>query len=117
MSLLDRGPEVITVYPAVSAADGYGGIQPSPGEPILLRARVMPAASDEATGNGYLTGTTYHVYARTLPAGPWSRVEWRGQTWAVLGDVQRFGGTRRTAFDVATIRKRGTAHGERGPES
>ncbi|MGA4948609.1 hypothetical protein [Streptomyces lydicamycinicus] len=117
MSLLDRGPEVVTVYPAVRAADGYGGTQPGPGEPILLRARVMPAGSDEATEDGYLTGTTYRVYARTLPAGPWSRVEWRGQTWAVVGEVERFGGTRRTAFDVATIRKRGAAHGESEPGS
>lgn len=107
MSLLDRGPEEITVYPAVPTDDGYGGTQPGPGQPVTVRARVMPASSDEAAQDGYLATDTYRVYARTLPAGPWSRVEWRGQVWAVVGEVKRFGGSRRIAFDAVMIRKRG----------
>ncbi|MEU7200269.1 hypothetical protein [Streptomyces sp. NPDC045470] len=107
MSLLDSGPEEITVYPTVDVDDGYGGTAPGPGAPVTLRARVMPAETDEQGEPGYLAGTLYRVYARSLPAGPWSRVEWAGTTWAVVGEPQRYGGSRRVAYQVATIRKRG----------
>ncbi|MEV3856062.1 hypothetical protein AB0J38_17275 [Streptomyces sp. NPDC050095] len=107
MSLLDHGPDTITVYPAVQADDGYGGTQPAPGQPVTVWARVVPAASAENGEDGYLTTDTYRVYARRLPAGPWSRVQWRGEDWAVVGSVERWGGSRRLAFDTATIRKRG----------
>lgn len=117
MSLLDKGPEEITVYPVVRADDGYGGTQPAAGSPVRLRARVMPVQTEEDAEPGYLTETTYRIYARTLPAGPWSRVEWRGRAWAVVGDVEHYSGSRRTAFDTATIRKRGISGGERQPQS
>ncbi|WP_431980790.1 hypothetical protein [Streptomyces qinglanensis] len=107
MSLLDSGPDMVTVYPTVPVDDGYGGTEPGPGTPVAVRARVLPATTDESGEPGYLTGTEYRVYARTLPAGPWSRVEWAGATWAVVGEPQCFGGGRRLAHDVATIRKRG----------
>ncbi|MDT0267981.1 hypothetical protein RM844_17005 [Streptomyces sp. DSM 44915] len=106
MSLLDQGPELVTIYPTVPSDDGYGGTQPGPGEPVRVQARVMPADTDEAGEAGYLSPTTYRVYARSLPAGPWSRVEWRGEVWSVVGEVEHFGGSRRIAFDAATIRKR-----------
>ncbi|MFI9082341.1 hypothetical protein ACIGW8_39105 [Streptomyces sioyaensis] len=107
MSFLDSGPDALTVYPTVDMDDGYGGTKPGPGQPVTLRARVLPATADESGEPGHLTGTEYRVYARSLPAGPWSRVEWAGAVWAVVGEPQHFGGSRRLAHDVATIRKRG----------
>ncbi|AIA05406.1 hypothetical protein DC74_4934 [Streptomyces noursei] len=107
MSLLDSGPDQVTVYPTVDADDRYGGTKPGPGEPVTIRARVLPATTDESGAAGYLAGTEYRVYARSLPAGPWSRVEWAGQVWAVVGEPQHFGASRRLAHDVATFRKRG----------
>ncbi|MFB7643883.1 hypothetical protein ACFC0S_03195 [Streptomyces sp. NPDC056084] len=107
MSLLDSGPDEITVYPTVDMDDGYGGTRPGPGAPVVVRARVTPASADEQGEPGYLTGTLYRVYARNLPAGPWSRVEWAGTTWAVVGEPQRFGGNPRVSYHAATIRKRG----------
>lgn len=109
MSLLDRGPDEITVYPLIERDDGYGGTQPAPGDPVRIRARVVPAATVENGDAGYLTDDTYRVYARTLPAGPWSHIEWRGHCWTVVGDVQRYSGSRRVAFQTATIRRR-TGH-------
>ncbi|MFD9813987.1 hypothetical protein [Streptomyces sp. NPDC059080] len=106
MSLLDAGRDEVTVYPAVPGDDGYGGTLPTDGNPVQVRALVMPAGTDEDAGDGYLTGAVYRVSARSLPAGPWSRVEWAGSVWSVVGEVQRFGGSHRVAFDVATIRKR-----------
>jgi hypothetical protein len=107
VSLLDSGPDTITVYPTVAVDDGYGGTKPGPGVPVTIRAQVEPVASTENVGPGYVVGTEYRVIARSLPAGPWSRVEWAGEVWAVVGEPERFGGSRRVAHDVATIRKRG----------
>ncbi|MBA0054293.1 hypothetical protein E0L36_26610 [Streptomyces sp. AJS327] len=107
MSLIRRGPDEVTVYPTVQVDDGYGGTQPGPGEPVTIQALVLPSSADESGAEGYLVGTEYRVYARTLPAGPWSRVDWAGKTWAVVGDPQRFGASRATRHDVAVIRKRG----------
>ena len=106
MSLLDNGPDVVTVYPVVNVPDGYGGSQPGSGDPVRVRARVVPVDSDEDAENGYVAGAVYRVYARRLPTGPWSRVEWAGSVWSVVGEPARFGGSRRIAFHVATIRKR-----------
>ncbi|MGK5728178.1 hypothetical protein [Streptomyces sp. URMC 124] len=107
MSLLDSGPELVTVYPLAAVDDGYGGTKPGPGQPVTVRARVLPATTEESAVPGYVAGAEYRVYARSLPAGPWSRVEWAGDVWAVVGEPQRFGGSRRLSHDVATIRKEG----------
>ncbi|UQI46722.1 hypothetical protein M1P56_21395 [Streptomyces sp. HU2014] len=108
MSLLDSGPEVVTVYPEVETDDGYGGTVPGPGAPVIVRARVTPAGEGEThPEDGYLAGSRYRLYARTLPAGPWSRVEWAGQVWVLAGEPQRFGGGRRLAYQTAVIQKRG----------
>ncbi|WP_338932633.1 hypothetical protein WEB32_29660 [Streptomyces netropsis] len=88
--------------------DGYGGTKPGPGQPVAVRARVLPSTTEESAVAGYVARAEYRVYARSLPAGPWSRVEWAGETWAVVGEPQRYGGSRRLAQDVAVIRKRGT---------
>ncbi|AUG87141.1 head-to-tail connector complex protein [Streptomyces phage Attoomi] len=106
MSLLDSGPDTVTVFPTVEVDDGYGGTKPAPGQPVTIRARVEPVTTTESPDAGYVVGTVYRVIARSLPAGPWSRVEWAGSTWAVVGEPERFGTGRRLAHDVATIRKR-----------
>ncbi|MBH1936503.1 hypothetical protein I5Q34_19850 [Streptomyces sp. AV19] len=106
MSLLD-GAEDVRVVPAVPVDDGYGGTVPGEGAPVVIRARVVPSDSAEPGPAGYLADPTYRLYTRAFPAGPWSRVEWAGQTWSVVGAPQRYGGGSRTAHDVVMIRKRG----------
>lgn len=107
MSLLDSGPDLVTVYPTLEVDDGYGGTRPGEGPPVTVRAHVQPSDTDQDGAPGYLSGATYRVFSRTLPAGPWSRVDWAGETWTVVGEPQRFGGSARVAHMAATIRRRG----------
>ncbi len=114
MSLTDRGRERVVVHPVREVDDGYGGTQPGPGAPVTVWASVRPATSEEQAEAGFTTQTLYRLWARSLPAGPWSRVEWDGAVWAVVGEPQHFRGNRRVSYDAAMIRRRGAAvgHGE-----
>lgn len=104
MSLLDRGTETVTVYPAgPTRPDGTRG---PAGAPVTVRCRVQPVNSDSPGAEGYTTVTTYRVLARELPAGPWDRVVWRGSDWTVTGQPEQYRGSRRTRHDTATIRRR-----------
>ncbi|MYT30471.1 hypothetical protein [Streptomyces sp. MspMP-M5] len=104
MSLLDRGPEEVVIYPAGPVLpDGTRGPE---GAPVTVRCRVQPVTSTDYPESGYLVTTTYRVIARALPAGPWSRVVWRGQTWTVVGEPARHRGSPRTRHDTAIIRRR-----------
>ncbi|QMU72142.1 hypothetical protein GXP74_31785 [Streptacidiphilus sp. P02-A3a] len=107
MSLLSRLPDVATVYPTVPVDDGYGGVLPGAGAPVAVACRIQPAGAVEHPEAGYVEDVRYQLIAPALPAGPWSRVEWRGEVWAVEGEPQRWPGPRRLAYDVATIKRRG----------
>ncbi|GAA1160908.1 hypothetical protein F4556_005186 [Kitasatospora gansuensis] len=103
-SLLDRGPDTVTVYPAGPVKpDGTRGPE---GAPVTLKCRVQPSTSQEAAELGYLDNTLYRVLARSLPAGPWSRLTWAGRDWLVVGEPKRHNGSARTRHDTALIRRR-----------
>lgn len=105
MSLLDRGTETITIYPAgPTRPDGTRG---PAGTPVQARCRVQPLTSEAPGIDGYTAITTYRVIGRSLPAGPWDRVVWREQDWTVTGQPEEWRGSRRVRHDTATIRKRG----------
>lgn len=104
MSLLDRGTETITIYPAgPSLPDGTRG---PTGEPVTVTCRVQPSASEASVADGYTTVTEYRVIGRELPAGPWDWVEWRNQAWTVTAQPQEWRGSGRVRHDTATIRRR-----------
>nr|WSZ97271.1 hypothetical protein OH820_17845 [Streptomyces sp. NBC_00857] len=104
MSLLDHGTETVVIYPTGPVLpDGTRGTE---GEPITVRCRVQPLTSTEDAEPGYLDSTLYRIIARTLPAGPWARVMWRGRAWAVVGEPAHRTGSSRTRHDTATIRRR-----------
>lgn len=104
MSLLDSAPETITVYPAGPAQpDGSRGPE---GAPVTVRCRVQPSTSTTQPADGYTDLTIYRVIARRLPAGPWSRVHWDGRDWTVTEQPAAWRGSKRTAHDEATIRRR-----------
>ncbi|WP_405016415.1 hypothetical protein OHV05_04330 [Kitasatospora sp. NBC_00070] len=115
--MLDRGRDRVLVYPLRDVDDGYGGTQPGVAAPVTVWATVRPATTAESPEGGYLTSADHWLTARTLPAGPWSRVEWDGTVWTVVGDPKRFRGSRRTAYATALIRPRGgDAPGDRQAE-
>ncbi|WP_035865969.1 hypothetical protein [Kitasatospora cheerisanensis] len=104
MSLLDGGPDTVTVYPAGPVQpDGTRGPE---GAPVVVQCRIQPSTSEEAAQLGYVDVTLYRLLARTLPAGPWSRVVWQGRDWTVVGEPKRHNGSARTRHDTAMIRRR-----------
>mgnify|MGYP001482655216 CR=1 FL=1 len=105
MSVLDRPPHVVTVYPVVETDDGYGGVQPGEGEPVECRVYCAPLSPDEGSAEGYPAETRWQVIARRLPAGAWARVVWQGESYVVVTEPRRFAFSRRTAHDVAVIRR------------
>ena len=109
MSVFSRPPHAVTIYPTVPVDDGYGGTMPGEGDPIEARVYVAPKSSgdpEEEAQEGYANTLDYQVIARSLPAGPWSRVTWDGVDFTVVGEPRRYSRNRRTSHDVATIRRR-----------
>lgn len=104
MSLLDRGTEMVTVYPA-GPTNGDGSRGPA-GTPIEVSCRVQPITSSTDGTDGYADLTTYRMIARSLPAGPWDRVHWNGRDWTVVGQPETWRGSARIAHDTAVIRRR-----------
>lgn len=109
MSLLSRGRDTATVYPVVRVDDGYGGSLPGVGAPVVVRCTVQPLGG--TVQDGWAVSANYRLIAEHLPAGPWSRVEWRGEVWSVEGEIARWTGSRRITYDVATITRRGKTSG------
>jgi hypothetical protein len=105
VSLLDRGREVITVYPEVTWTDEDGNVinKPSP-VGVVTRATIQPITTDtdDADATGNVTGPTR--YRLRLPRsfsggllGRHSAVDWNGDRWSVIGDPQIHNGSRHTA--------------------
>lgn len=104
MSLLDTGPETITVYPAGPMADDGS---PTEGAPVTVDGcRIQPQSSTANDSDGYQDATTYRVMRRSLPAGPWARVTWQDRDYTVVGEPSHYRGSQRVSHDVAVIRRR-----------
>ncbi|WP_431781706.1 hypothetical protein [Streptomyces chumphonensis] len=104
MSLLDRGTESMTVYPAGPVRpDGTRG---PAGEPVHFRCRAQPSAAASESSDGYAELVQYRLLARSLPAGPWDRVVWQGRDWTVVEQPAQWRGSRRVRHDSAVIRRR-----------
>lgn len=104
MSLLDRGPDSVTFYPAgPTLPDGTRG---PAGSPVTVRCRVQPSSSAADGADGYADTDTYRVLGRSLPAGPWDRAVWSGRDWTVDAPPQQWRGSRRTSHDVLVLRRR-----------
>lgn len=113
MSIRNRPPHVITVYPVVQVDDGYGGTMPGEGAPVDVRVLVVPRSASDGNGTGsvdasegYLVQSVFSVYAKSLPAGVWSRVVYGGEDYVVVSEPKRYGASSRTSHDVAMIRRR-----------
>lgn len=107
MSLLDNGPDVLTVYPEVETTDAYGNVVRVPSTvPVTVRGRVQPASSDELTALGLVTETVVRFISRSFPGGPWARVEFDGREWDVVGEPRVHRGSPRTAHKTVYLKAR-----------
>lgn len=110
MSLLTTGRETITVYHAEQWVSSDGNIMYRPSTTdvdVVSNCAVQIAAQSgtsarraEQDEEGYDTEEVYRLrppvtYTREIEFG--SEVEWRGKRWSVIGHVQIYNGSPRTA--------------------
>lgn len=119
MSLLDAGSgryEPVTVYleEVVRDQDGNKRTRPSTvGTSAKARLQVQgqsgtSARRAEQDNEGFMTEKVYRMrFPRSFPhvLGAQSQVEWRGERWAVFGDVSRYNGSHRTKRVTYTIKR------------
>lgn len=107
VSLLDNGPDVLTVYTEVEARDAYGNVVRVPSDtPVTVRGRVQPSTSDELSALGFATETVVRFIARSFPGGPWARVEFEDREWDVVGEPRVHRGSPRTAHVTVYLKAR-----------
>ena len=107
MSLLDRGPDVVTVYPEIENEDEYGNeLQVPGGAGIEVHGRWQPGTAEESASLGQQTFTVYRFLCREFPAGPFARVHFDGSTWDVVGEPKRHRGSALTQHVTVWMRER-----------
>lgn len=107
MSLLDLGPDIVSVYPEVESTDDYGNRVMVPSEsPVTVRGRWQASTSDEAADEGQQTNTFYRFICRDFPAGPYARVEFDGSDWDVVGDPKIHRGSAMTRHATVRLKER-----------
>ena len=112
MSLLDDGPDLITIYPSQWAADADGNHAWRPNSVgVAVRARVQPVRSTEQAATGQHVVTQVRVIARHIPAGPWDHVDYDGRTWDILGEPEQRGDSPTTTHTTLVLQARGAARG------
>ena len=116
MSLLDRGREIVTVYPEIEWTDPDGNVMTRPAEvgittqaAIQLQAQSGTSARrSEQDNEGFETETVYRLrLPRSFPIvlGAQSAVEWNGARYSVIGDAHYYNGSLRTRHRDYTIRR------------
>lgn len=117
MSILDWGcTEDVIVYPEEVVTDMDGNVRTrasSVGIPTKARLQVQGQSGtssrrQEQDNEGFETEKVYTMrLPRSFPLvlGAQSEIDWRGQRWAVFGDVNLYTSSRRTAHVVYTIKR------------
>src|SRR5690606_21415106 len=116
MSILDHGNELVRIYPEIETTDEDGNIITKPSDTAIevkVLLQVQPASGTSARraeqdNEGFESEMNYRMrmprsFKQIL--GAQSRVEWKGQYWAINGDAQIYNGSRRTAHVDYTIRR------------
>ena len=110
MALIDRGEQVLDIYPETTTTDDLGNVIVGPSEePVRVSLTVQPVTSDERSAVGQDLLTTYRAIGRTAPLGAWARVRWvndGGTWWDVIGRPRWYRQSRRTAHFDAILRER-----------
>lgn len=106
MSLLNRGTEVVTVYPEELVFDSDGNKLTRPSEVgVVVKVSVQPIESIADSEKNGATTSKYWLRLVGYPGllGAQSAVEWQGRRYAIDGDPRIYNGSRRTAHAIYTI--------------
>lgn len=102
MSLLGR--DVVLVWPEIEAIDGDGNpVRKLGPAPVQVRGIVQPISAEEAEALGQVVTTVYRLLCRSFPAGGFSRVEWDGREWDVVGEPARQRGVSMATRNVSVL--------------
>lgn len=114
MALLDRGREIIYVYPETRIYSNRGDLKLVPSdEPVKIRCTTAQERSQMADLPGQVDIQILRITARNIPVGDngrpatWSRIVYHGQEYD-MGEPPRLniGATRATDHWTFTIRSR-----------
>lgn len=103
MSLLDKGTEIVTVYPVVTRTDEDGNtVTEASTTGTQYRASVQPMAAGaqaETQTSGFETVSRYRLRLVGYPGllGAQAQVEWQDKRYSIVGEPEQHTGSRRTA--------------------
>ncbi len=100
MSLLNRGTEVVTVYPEEMVIDTDGNKITRPGSVgVVVKASVQPIESIAESEKDGVTTSRYRLRLVGYPhlLGAQSAVEWQGRRYGIDGEARIYNGSARTA--------------------
>lgn len=119
MSLLDRGREVITVYPEILTTDSDGNPFRKAGTTGYTTRATIQKIGDSGTSarraeqdnEGFeserlaLLRLPRSFEAAHGPLGRYAHIIWRGEKWTIFGDPFFFNGSDRTAHVNYTLKR------------
>lgn len=110
MSLLDDGPDTVTVYPEKIVTDSLGNEGkrvPDLDNPFVLEGvRVQPTSSIELLQDGQRVVTNYSFRVREFPAGAFAKATWDGRDWDVVAEPARRNGSSTTRHVTVSLKAR-----------
>ena len=109
MSLIDRGTEVVTLFPEETVTDSDGNTMTRPSAVgMVARAVVQPMTSTEDASVGLETTSKNRLCLVGYPGvlGAQSQVDWQGKRYTIDGEPKVYNGSRRTAhIDYLIVRR------------
>lgn len=110
MSLLNRGTEIVTVFPEELVTDADGNILTKPSAVgTVCRAVVQPMTSSEDASVGFDTESKYRLRLVGWPGdllGAQSQIDWQSNRYSIDGEPRQYRGSSATAHvDYVIVRK------------
>lgn len=109
MSLLDNGPQEVTVYAedATVDTDEYENeIEVPSATAIIVRGRWQTSTAEEAADLGQQEQTVYRFISRAFPSGPYGRVVFEGDDYDILARPKHRRGSTTTEHYTTFLKRR-----------
>lgn len=110
--LLDRGGELMHVYPHVEHTDSRGNKVMLPAhEPITIRVTASEDRGSDAEIAGQISSEVLRILTRSVPGNSWSRIMFRGEAWDIVAPpIRTHGLTPYMRHVEFNIRSRNSRH-------
>lgn len=107
MSLLDNGPDIVTVFPEIEGTDDYGNrFLTASAVGQVVRGRWQPSTASETADLGQETDTVYRFITRDFPAGPYGRVTFDSIDWDIIAEPRVHRGSPATRHVTVYLKER-----------